>query len=50
MMKLKWDKANNGAKSLISHVKKHHSDPSKMKIVILHFNHEAHFIYGGQLN
>ena len=50
MMRLKWESANKGAKSLISHVRKHHSDPSKMLIVILHFNHQAHFIYEGTLD
>jgi uncharacterized protein YegL len=45
-----WTKANNGAQSLINHVIKHHSDPSKMTVVILHFNSKAHFIHEGTLD
>ena len=46
----KWRNENKGTKTLVDYVRKHHSVPEKMHIVILHFNHEAESIYEGSLD
>lgn len=46
----KWRNANKGTQSLIEYVRKHHSDPQKMYIYIIHFNHGAEEVYKGRLD